>query len=411
MAHDQCQACGRGASTRMRRFLPLPGPPMLRTILAVLLCSAAPAALAADACLDQALRAHPLTGLHGQVVLSTLERDAGASPATDTRVVAGADAGTPLRGDEGFRIASITKTFTAAAALRLHEEGRLDLDAPITAHLPAEWMATLETDGYQPAKMTIRHLLSHTAGLADHAQAPQFIETIKANPATQWTPAGDVQRLVEWTDPVGQPGEKFAYSDTGYIMLGRIVEGITGQALPDAVRGLLALDTRGIPHTWWERHEAAGDRVRTHQWYEGIDTYGWDPSLDLFGGGGLVSPPKDLVVFFDALLTGKVFRKPETLALMQSTAGLPKGTPYRLGLLAFDFDGTHTIGHSGFWGTLVVREPVSGRVIAGAVTDRSDYPAMLGLVRSYVQAGKAAGAGTCAAAADAATASREQARG
>jgi hypothetical protein len=58
-----------------------------------------------------------------------------------------------------------------------------------------------------------------------------------------------------------------------------------------------------------------------------------------------------------------------------------------------------------------VREPVSGRVIAGAVTDRSDYPAMLELVRSYVQAGKAAGAGTCNATVDAATAPRGNARG
>jgi D-alanyl-D-alanine carboxypeptidase len=115
--------------------------------------------------------------------------------------------------------------------------------------------------------------------------------------------------------------------------------------------------------------------------------------MDLYGGGGLVAPPADVAVFFDALLNGRIFRQPATLALMQSTDGLPTGSPYRLGLFEYPMGGTPAISHSGFWGTLVAREPVSGRTIAGAVTDRNDYRALAQLVNDYIARAHAAATG------------------
>ena len=373
---------------------------MSRIAFALLLSATAFAAPAQDACLDQALRGVDAAALPGQIVVATLA----PGGARQTRVL-GDHAGTArLAGTEGFRIASITKTFVAATVLRLHEDGRIDLQAPITRYLPTGWTDLLATDGYKPQEITVRHLLSHTSGMADAAQAPQFIATIKANPATQWTRQGDLANLVAWTDPVGQPGEKFSYSDTGYVLLGAIVERITGQTLPQAVRDELQLDRLGLPDTYWERYEPANDRVRVHQLYEGLDTYAWDPSMDLYGGGGLVATPADLTVFFDALLAGRVFKHPETLALMESAAGLPKDSPYRLGLFDYDLDGTRAWGHSGFWGTLVVHEPVSDRTIAGAVTDRSAYPVLKDLVSRYAKA--AAGTQGCNATAASTAANR-----
>jgi D-alanyl-D-alanine carboxypeptidase len=364
----------------MTRF-PSRGVEMKRTVLAVLLHALPCAAFATDACLDQSVEAASTLPGHGQIVVAALAPDG----SRDIRVLPGdATAASRLHGDEGFRLASITKTYVAATALRLHEDGRLDLQAPITHYLPKAWMQLLATDGYAPDAITVGHLLTHTSGLADHAQAPQFIAAIKAHPDTRWTREGDLHRLVEWTDPVGKPGEKYFYSDTGYVLLGSIIEHVTGQDLPQAVRSLLRLDALGVPGTWWERYEAPAGRTRAHQWFEGLDTYDWDPSMDLYGGGGLVAPPIDVAVFFDALLSGRVFKKSETLALMQSATGLPAGSPYRMGVFAYDFDGTGAVGHSGFWGTLVAREPLSGRTLSGAVTDRNDYPKLKQLVGDYV---------------------------
>lgn len=370
---------------------------MQRILLTAFLAAAASTVHAADACLDQALGAHAFTG-NGQLSVAALAPDG----SRDTRVLGTAPREAGLHGDEGFRLASITKTYVAAAALRLYEDGRLDLQAPIDRYLPADWMQLLASDGYQPHVITVRELLSHTSGIADAAQTPQFIAALKAHPQTRWTREGDLHDLVEWTDPVGKPGEKYSYSDTGYVLLGAIIEHVTGQTLPQAARGLLQLDALGVSGTYWERYETPVGGARAHQIFEGIDTYDWDPSMDLFGGGGLVAPPVDVAVFFDALLSGHVFRKPATLALMQSPEGLPADSPYRLGVFAYDLDGTAAVGHSGFWGTLVAREPASGRTISGAVTDRNDYPKLKQLVSDYVARAHAdaTGAASCAVAQD-----------
>lgn len=120
--------------------------------------------------------------------------------------------------------------------------------------------------------------------------------------------------------------------------------------------------------------------------------------MDLYGGGGLVAPPVDVAVFFDALLGGRVFKKHETLALMQSAEGLPADSTYRLGVFAYDLGGTKAVGHSGFWGTLVAREPLSGRTISGAVTDRNDFRALMKVITDYVARahGEATGTQSCA---------------
>jgi D-alanyl-D-alanine carboxypeptidase len=352
------------------------------------LCSPA---FAQDACLQQAITRAPLQdeALHGQVVISTLVQGR-----HDTRVFGDAAAAAPLKGDEGFRIASITKPYVAATVFRLAEADRVDLDAPITRWLPQAWTEQLERDGYQPGRITVRHLLSHTAGLADHAQTLQFLKEITGNPQQEWTRARDLARLVEWTDPLGAPGEKFAYSDTGYVLLGGIVEEVTGQDLPDAVRTQLAFDRLGLEHTWWERYDDPHGRGRAHQSFQGADTYAWNPSMDLYGGGGLVASAADVATFFDALLDGRVFHKPETLAQMLSREGIPADSPYRFGLFVYD-QAANSIGHSGFWGTLVMREPVSGRTISGAVTDREDFPAMKAMMETYVR--DAAAGKDCAA--------------
>src|SRR5688500_1698597 len=108
-------------------------------------------AFADDRCLANAIGDEQANAaLHGQIVVSTRSREG----AHDTTVLPG-KAKTPLKGDEGFRIASVTKTFVAATALRLWEDGKLDLQSPISKLLPAEWTALLAGDGYAPDRITV----------------------------------------------------------------------------------------------------------------------------------------------------------------------------------------------------------------------------------------------------------------
>src|SRR5205807_7846965 len=109
---------------------------------------------------------------------------------------------------------------------------------------------------------------------------------------------------------------QYSYADTGYVILGEIVERTTGKPLPAAVSDLLKLKSLGIRSTYFESLEPPppGALPRAHQYLGAADIHDIDPSFDLYGGGGQVSTTADLSRFFKALFQGRVFDHPETLA-------------------------------------------------------------------------------------------------
>jgi len=294
--------------------------------------------------------------------------------------------GIKLAADHMFRIASITKSYTAATILRLVEQRDLRLDTPITELIRPSFDTLLRNDGYDTDAITVKHLLSHTAGLYDHAQSSNYIQAILKTPNDVWTRSEQIQAVVEWGDPVGAPGEKFFYSDTGYLLLGNIIERTTTDKLPIAVRELLRLDELGLADTMWERGDslAVPEGRRAHQYMAGQDTHTWDPSVDLYGGGGIVATPRDVARYYDLLLAGKVYDRPQTLPTMLSAEGLPTGSPYRLGIFEKDYGDVHVYEHGGFWGTLVLHEPSSGITIAGAALKQADYPKLVKAMVSFL---------------------------
>jgi D-alanyl-D-alanine carboxypeptidase len=295
--------------------------------------------------------------------------------------------GVVMTPDTPVRIASNTKTFVAASVLRLAEEGRLDLEEPIAAHLPAEILALLESDGYDTEAMTIRHLLTHTSGLFDHSATGSYSEEIIANPQRHWTPTDLVAMAVEFGDQHAPPGTVYTYCDTGYILLGLILEEVTGRPLAVAVRELVDYDALSLDSTWWETMEPKPDGVadRAHQYYGDIDTYGFDPAFDLYGGGGIVATMGDLARFFGGVFRGKVYHDPATVETMLSTyeglsplpgAGdraLPPGA-YRMGVWVLETEGHTTYHHSGFWGTMAVHIPELDLTMAATVNQNQAKP-------------------------------------
>lgn len=278
--------------------------------------------------------------------------------------------GDALSPDEVVRNASNTKTYVAAAVLRLWEDSRVDLNAPVRDFVDDEQAALLSGDGYDLEAITLRHLLSHTAGLIDHGSAPQYLEAVLSAPDRRWTRDDQLAGAVAWGDPLGDPGSAFSYSDTGYILLGQVIERTTGQPLGPAVRELLDFDGLGLGSTWWELMETTPTSAgrRAHQYLGGTDTYDWDPSLDSYGGGGLITSSRDLAHFWYALFTGAVFTQSTTIDTLLTS---PAPSPYRLGVFVREFDGYAGFGHSGFWGTRAVYVPELDLVVAGAVTEQS----------------------------------------
>ena len=272
---------------------------------------------------------------------------------------------TPLDARCTFRIASNTKTYTAAAVLRLVESGRLGLDDALASHLTPSERDLLAGDGYDLQAITLRHVLGHTAGLADHSDGDTYGERIVADLQYRWTRREVLEMCVELFDPVGAPGERYKYSDTGYVLLGSIVERSTGHPLGPAVRELLDYESLGLCCTWWETMEPAPPAVgpRAHQYLGRLDCTAADPSFDLYGGGGLVCDAQDLARFLRALLAGRVLHEEATLAVMTG-GGTP---PYRLGLMCMELGGHLAWGHQGFWNTFAFQVPALDLTVAGAI--------------------------------------------
>jgi D-alanyl-D-alanine carboxypeptidase len=300
--------------------------------------------------------------------------------------------GTPVR------IASNTKTFVAAAVLRLAEEGMLDIDDPIADHLPSEFVETLEGDGYDTGAMTVRHLLTHTSGLFDHSALDRYTEAIMADPMHRWTRAEQLQGAVDWGDPHGPPGEFYTYCDTGYVLLGGVVERVSGQPMAEAVRRLLDYEKLGLDSTWWETLEPrpAGAPDRAHQFYAEHDTADFDPSYDLYGGGGIASTVGDLARFYRALFTGGVYADPATSDLMLTTVDgarpLPEARPlgYRMGIWVVEIEGFTTYRHTGFFGTLATYVPELDLVVTAATNQNQDQGALNRLALEAIKAVAAA---------------------
>lgn len=248
-----------------------------------------------------------------------------------------------------FRIASVTKTFTSAATHRLAELGRLKLDDPIANHLLPETVVTLRERGYEPDRITVTHLLAHSSGLPNY-DTPQYQAAVLADPGHRWTRREQMLFALDRFPKAGAPGETFAYSDTGYNLLGEIIERKTGTSLGAAYRSLLSFDRLGTRLTWLEAEEAAPDLPAgfAHAYADnGLDLRGIDPSVDAYGGGGLVSTVGDLTRFFRALLEGQVVQ-PQSLASMQTE--FTPGSGLGRGLFLLSADGQTCWGHEGFWG-------------------------------------------------------------
>src|SRR4051812_38551923 len=278
----------------------------------------------------------------------------------------------------GFRIASVTKTFTAASVLRLVETRQLGLDDPIAAHLAPATVALLRGGGYDPEAIHVRHLLMHTSGLYDYASDPKFVEYALTHGRHHWTRAEQVRFAMTHGKPYAPPGKEFHYADTGYVLLGEIVERATGRPLGNAFRRVLGFGKLGLADTYLEslepRPQAA--RPRAHQYYQRIDATGFDPSFDLYGGGGLVSTVGDLARFYRALLHGQVFQKRATLRTMLGKPNSRRIADLGMGIFSNRIGGPggeDCWGHSGFWGTTVMHCPASDVTVALTVDQAENF--------------------------------------
>jgi D-alanyl-D-alanine carboxypeptidase len=272
-----------------------------------------------------------------------------------------------------FRTASVTKTFVAATVLRLVDQGVIELDTPVREYLPAHVAALLPRLERQPDGVTLRHLLQHTAGLADFqadldVPAADWPDVHIREPRRRYEVIEVLHFVADRMEPTGDVGGKAEYSDAGYALTTEIIAAATGRPWFRAMRELLDYERVGLRDTWVEEREdpPASMPALAPMNMRGVDVWSIHPSSDTLGGGGLVSTAPDLVLFFSELLAGRIVSS-RSLAQMQSVMPFKPGREVGLGLFRLDTPLGAAWGHTGVHGAFAFSIPTRSITLAGSI--------------------------------------------
>lgn len=257
--------------------------------------------------------------------------------------------GQPVTEDTVFRIGSLTKTITAIAVMQLWERGLVGLDAPANDYLRT-FRLVPGKPGFRPA--TIRHLLTHTAGIGYVRRLSDVLHPLagSGDRARSLSPLAGYYRnglLVEV-----EPGTKWVYSNHGFAALGQIVEDVTGQPLDNYLREHI-FGPLGMEHTDLARSEHVRSRLATGYVLRsrGLKPVG-DYEVPTPGGGGVYSTSADMARYLAALLNMEAHRsvlQPDTVNSMFQPHFRPDPRIPGMGL-AFepsDEGGYHTVRKGG----------------------------------------------------------------
>ncbi|MEU9111737.1 serine hydrolase domain-containing protein [Streptomyces sp. NPDC048483] len=304
--------------------------------------------------LDRKMAAIHAAGMYGVYAAVRDGRDEwrGAAGVTDV------NSQRPVRPEMRHRMGSITKAFTSVAVLQEVAKGRIELDAPIGRYLPDL------IPGERGRKTTVRMLLNHTSGIADYIPGafPSLLKgsatSLDDNRFRHFDPE-ELARLGLSAQPTNEPGANWRYSNTNYIIVGMLLQKVTGENAEEYITRNV-IRKAGLKHTYFPNSpRIAGPHSKMYESLYGIV----DPARDYstydmsWGGtaGALVSTMGEVNVFYRALLRGTLL-PPAQLREMQTTVPVKDEhgkvqARYGLGIQAVDTSCGRFWGHTGaVWG-------------------------------------------------------------
>ncbi|HAE21797.1 MAG TPA: hypothetical protein DCG47_05670 [Spirochaetaceae bacterium] len=341
-----------------------------------------------------ARQARPLTVEDGKKALSSLAESLRRKPglagaglsvlhtSSGLRDAFGADADPEQR---IFHAASVGKLFTATLIARLIEEGRLAWDSRVAEILqPAELRGLFDWEGVdRSAEVTVAMLLSHSSGVADYFDDPgrsgKSVSALMAAAPDRLWPVGELLDFSRNEQrPVGPPGGRFHYSDTGYLLLGRLIEALRGAPYHEVLRRGI-FEPAGMRDAYMPLREAAppGTPPLRPAYLRGVDLSKANALSADWSGGGVALSAADLLAFCEALRSGLLLR-PETLERMADFRWRFRlGVGYGYGLMELRFGEFFPLlkswprmrGHMGVLGIQCFWDPADGTAIVVSLSN------------------------------------------
>lgn len=233
-----------------------------------------------------------------------------------------------------FGAGSITKNFIAALTLQLIEEHRLSLNAPIWKYFPDH--KNIDRN------ITIKELLNHTSGVYNYTDSTTFFPTVLSNPAKVWTPE---EIFTYVSSPKFAHGTSYNYSNTEYVILGCIIQKITGNPIATELKRRFFCPLQ-LKSTVFNPDQAYTGEL-SHVFAGEVDYYPMvGPSLFscAWSSGAIISTPSDLTKWSKALYSGKIVKRSSLQKMLEPSAFNPE---YGLGTMIVDIEGQTTYGHYG----------------------------------------------------------------
>ena len=265
------------------------------------------------------------------------------------------DAKTPMKPDDRMLAGSVGKTFAAATAMQLVKEGKINLDDRIEKYLGKEpWFDRLPN----ARQITVRQLMNHTSGLVRYEFKDTFTKDLTANPMKVWTPEERLAYLFD-EKPAFEAGKGWDYSDTNYIVLGMIIERVTGNKFYDEakrrlIKPLKLSDTipqegpvmKGVVQGYAGANNPFGGKDAMMQ----NGKFVINPQLE-WTGSGYASTSNDLARWAKMMYEGKAFDPALLPDVLDGVAApmLGKETKYGLGVIIRQTPAGRSYGHSGFF--------------------------------------------------------------
>ena len=251
----------------------------------------------------------------------------------------------PISEDHTFHIASIGKTIVSALIARLYEEGKISYDDPISKYLSDDILNNLhvfEGKSYS-GKITISHLLNHTSGIPDYFEekskdGKSMLELALDEPDRFFTPVETIQWAKDNLEAHFPPGEKFHYSDTGYQLLGLIIEEITGKPLHENLNEYIfgPLNMIHSYQLFYSEPMKKSPYPIAYIYIDDIEVSTYESiSLD-WASGGIVSNTEDLLLFHQALVKNTLLKE-ETFDKWKNWTKFGRGIDYGYGLVSLSF--------------------------------------------------------------------------